>query len=197
MAQLPETRNSLLLQVRDPCDAAAWEQFVAVYRPAVYRFARRRGLQDADAEDLAQRVLMSVSQAIGSWEKDENRGTFRAWLLRVARNATINALARRPADAAKGGTSVLARLVQQAAKSDAIDELIEDEHRRAVFRWAAAEIRGEFHESSWLAFELTAIRQLAVEDAAARLDKSPGAVYAARSRIMRRLREKVHELGAE
>ena len=89
MAPLPETRNSLLLQVRNPRDAAAWEQFVAIYRPAVYRLARREGLQDADAEDLAQGVLLSVSKAIGEWEKDEKRGTFRAWLLRVARNAII------------------------------------------------------------------------------------------------------------
>ncbi|HJN10352.1 MAG: hypothetical protein QGG09_11400 [Pirellulaceae bacterium] len=53
MAQLPETRNSLLLKVRDPADADAWIEFAAIYRPVIYRLARRRGLQDADAEDLA------------------------------------------------------------------------------------------------------------------------------------------------
>jgi RNA polymerase sigma-70 factor (ECF subfamily) len=197
MAQLPETRNSLLLQMRNPRDAVAWEQFVEIYRPAVYRLARRRGLQDADADDLAQRVLMSVSKAIGKWEKDENRGTFRAWLLRVARNAIVNAVTRRPADSAKGGTSVLVRLNEQAATDNAVADLIEDEHRRAVFRWAAEEVRSEFHQSSWLAFQLTAVEQLSVEDAAAEVGKSAGAVYAARSRITRRLKQKIQELGAE
>lgn len=55
MSELPETRETLLLQLRDPADAAAWERFVAVYRPAVYRLVRRRGLQDAAADDLASR----------------------------------------------------------------------------------------------------------------------------------------------
>lgn len=197
MVQLPETRNSLLIQVRDSADSDAWEQFVAIYRPAVYRLARRNGLQDADAEDLAQRVLVSVSQAIGSWEKDEMRGTFRAWLLRVARNATINVLTRRPRDSAKGGTSVLTQLDNQQATCDEISELIEDEHRRAAFRWAAEEVRSEFRESSWLSFQLTVIDQLSVDEAADELGKSTGAVYAARSRIMRRLKQKVQEFGAE
>ena len=113
MVHLPETRNSLLLKVRDPADAVAWEEFVAIYRPLIYRLARRRGLQDADAEDLAQRVLVSVSEAIRTWEKDERRGTFRAWLLRVARNAIINALTRTRPDAAVGGTSVMEQLEAQ------------------------------------------------------------------------------------
>lgn len=87
MSQLPETRNSLLIKVRNTAQAEAWEEFSAICRPAVYRLARRQGLQDADAEDLAQRVLVSVSAAIPTWQKDESRGTFRSWLLRVARNA--------------------------------------------------------------------------------------------------------------
>ncbi len=70
MAELPETRESLLLKLRDPADAAAWERFVSVYRPAVYRFARRCGLQHADADDLAQQVVAAVlvepeEQALG------------------------------------------------------------------------------------------------------------------------------------
>jgi len=197
MAPLPETRNSLLLKVRDPADADAWKEFVAIYRPAVYRLARRRGLQDADAEDLAQRVLVSVSTAIQTWEKDESRGTFRAWLLRVARNAIINALTRRPPDAAVGGPGASEELDGRGAEYGAIDDLIEDEHRRAVFRWAATEVRSEFHETTWLAFQLTAVDGLSVEDAAAEIGKSTGSVYAARSRVMRRLKAKVVEFQSE
>ncbi len=197
MAQLPETRNSLLLKVRDSANAEAWEEFAAIYRPVIYRLARRRGLQDADAEDLAQRVLVSVSEAIRTWEKDERRGTFRAWLLRVARNAIINALTRTRPDAAVGGTSVLEQLEAHGGGNTAISDLIEDEHRRAVFRWSAAEVRAEFHEATWMAFQLTAVDGLSVEDAAAEIGKSTGSVYAARSRVMRRLKAKVVEFESE
>lgn len=197
MAQLPETRNSLLLKVRNPADGDAWRDFSEIYRPVIYRLARRRGLQDADAEDLAQRVLVSVSAALQTWEKDESRGTFRAWLLRVARNAIINALTRRPPDAAVGGTDVVAQLDAQGAQPSAIDELVDDEHRRAVFRWAAAEVKTEFQHATWLAFQLTAVEGQSIENAAAEIGKSTGSVYAARSRVMRRLKAKVLEFQCE
>ena len=193
MSEWPDTRETLLLKIRDPANAVAWEQFVAVYRPAILRLARRRGLQDADAENLAQQVLTSVSLAIGRWEKDDSRGTFRSWLLRIARNQIVNAITRRPRDIGRGGTSVMEQLEQHPAQEQAAMALIEDEHRRAVFRCAADEIRSEFHEATWLGFWLTTVEGLPVEAAAAELGKSVGSVYAARSRVMRRLKEKVHE----
>lgn len=197
MSELPETRESLLLQMRDPEDATAWEPFVAVYRPAVYRLARRRGLQDAEAEDLAQLVMVNVSRAIGGWQKDAARGTFRSWLLRIARNAIVNALSRGRLDAARGGTSVVEQLEQCSAAEDAIATLIDDEHRRAVFRWAADEVRPEFQEATWLAFWLTTIEDYSTARAAEELGKSVGSVYAARSRVMRRLKGKVREFDGE
>ena len=71
VTDFPETRESLIVRVKDPDDRDAWEQFVGMYRPVVYRVARRRGLQEADAQDLAQHVLMSVAGAIDQWEKRE------------------------------------------------------------------------------------------------------------------------------
>ena len=197
MTELPETSESLLLKLRDADDAAAWERFVAVYRPAVVRLARRRGLQAADAEDLAQQVMGSVSRAIGDWRKDPERGTFRSWLFRIARNACVNALTRRPRDAARGGTSVAEQLDRRPDAADAVDRLIEEEHQRAVFRAAAEEVAAEFEEATWLAFWLTTIDDLSVDQAAEELGKSPGAVYAARSRVMRRLKDKVRDLDGE
>ena len=104
VTEFPETRESLLAQVRSPANREAWDDFALIYRPVIYRLARRRGLQDADAQDLAQRVLMAVASAIGSWEKSNESVRFRHWLRRVARNAIVNALSRRPHDRAAGGT---------------------------------------------------------------------------------------------
>lgn len=193
MANLPETNESLLVRIRDPLDAAAWERFVALYRPAVYRLARRSGLQDADAEDLAQQVLANVARAIGNWRKDAERRNFRSWLMKIARNAILNELNRGRRDAARGGTSVLERLHSCQADHGELEKLVEDEHRRMIFRWVAAEVEPEFKPDTWLAFWMTAINGLPVERAAEELGKSPGAVYAGRSRIVRRLREVVRE----
>src|SRR5437870_3022128 len=92
MQESPATRASLLVRLRDGNDAAAWREFVRLYAPIIYGFARKRGLQDADAADLMQDVLRSVSGAMNRLEYDPVRGTFRGWLFTVTRNKVFNFL---------------------------------------------------------------------------------------------------------
>jgi RNA polymerase sigma-70 factor (ECF subfamily) len=106
----------------------------------------------------------------------------------------VNLLTRGGPVAAVGGTSVAEQLAEHPDPQDAIARLIEEEHLRSIFRLAAQEIREEFHEPTWQAFWMTTVEGASVERAAAALDKSRGAVYAARSRVMRRLKGKVVEL---
>ena len=197
MTELPDTRESLLLRVGDPANAEAWREFAAIYRPAVYRLARRRGLQDADAEDLSQRVLVAISQKIADWRPTSPQGAFRAWVSVIARNLALNALTRTPIDSGKGGTSVIARLARQPAREETgreqTDGEFEDEYRRALFRLTSDQIRHEFQESTWQAFWLTAVEGIPIAEAARRLGKSDGVIYAGRSRVMRRLKQRVRE----
>ena len=197
VTQFPETQESLLLQVRDPQDAAAWARFSQIYRPVVYRLARQRGLQDADAQDLSQQVLMSVASAIGRWEDRGEHVRFRHWLRRVARNAIINALTRRPKIEAVGGTSVSELLSEQPHPDDAICQQVDLEYRRELYLQAAERIRVDVQPETWLAFQRSVIDGICIEETAREIGKSTGTVYAARSRIMRRLREAVQEAEAQ
>src|SRR5262245_49664169 len=92
MPDAPPTRASLLVRIRDGRDHEAWGQFVELYAPVVYGFARKRGLQDADAADVMQDVLRSVASAADRLNYDPSRGTFRGWLYTVARNKVFNFL---------------------------------------------------------------------------------------------------------
>jgi RNA polymerase sigma-70 factor (ECF subfamily) len=147
-------------------------------------------MQHADAEDLAQQVLVSVSRAITRWENDPQRARFRTWLRRVTNNAIINALTRQMPDRAAGGTDFV---IDQPAAEGPDSERLRIEYRREVFRWAARRIRQEFHAGTWDAFWLSTVEGREVEQVARILGKTPGAVYAARSRVMRRLRQEVKE----
>jgi RNA polymerase sigma-70 factor (ECF subfamily) len=192
VSDYPETRASLILRLKNDADQAAWGEFVEIYWPIVYRLARRKGLQDADAEDLAQQVLASVAAAVHRWDPDRAPARFRTWLHRIARNRIINALTRRKPDRAAGGDSAEQTLADQAAGGPD-SELLRDEHRREVLHWAARQIRGEFAPDTWLAFWRTTVEGRSAAVVAAELGKSVGAVYTARSRVMKRLRDKVSE----
>ncbi|MEM7317053.1 MAG: sigma-70 family RNA polymerase sigma factor, partial [Planctomycetota bacterium] len=105
MDEFPETRSSLLLQIRADQHQDAWARFVTLYRPVIYRLARQRGLQDSDAQDLAQRVLMAIAGSIDRWQKEDESVRFRHWVRKIVRNAIINALSRRPPDVGDGSAS--------------------------------------------------------------------------------------------
>ena len=194
MPTLPETRASLILRLPDAADAAAWDEFTAVYGPLVYRLARRRGLQPADADDLVQEVLTAVARSVEDWLSNPNRGPFRAWLLAIARNLTINFLTRpRTRAMCTGDSSVARRLAQHAANGDAASEF-ELEYRREVFRWAAEQVRAAVTEKTWEAFWRTSVEEQPVGAVAMQLQMSVGSVYIAKSRVMARLRELIQRM---
>jgi RNA polymerase sigma-70 factor (ECF subfamily) len=192
MDDSPATRRSLIVKLQDPADSAAWGQFVAIYEPLVYRLARRKGLQDADARVLCQEVFQAVSRAIDRWEP--GRGSFRGWLSRIARNLLINFLTRRQhIPRGTGATSMLDLLAAQPAVDPSATAFFEAEYQRRLFRWAASEIRGEFAPGTWQAFWQTAVLDRNPSDVAAELGLSVGAVYVARSRVLSRLKRRIEE----
>lgn len=195
MHDAPTTRASLLLRLRDPGDDRAWTEFVDLYGPLVRRVARRAGLQEADAADLEQEVFRAVAGAIGRYDPDPGRGSFRGWLLRISRNLLLNLLAaRRRHPPGGGGTDLLALLEAQADPSSPDSAVFETEYRRRTFEWAAGQVSGEFRPATWQAFWRTAVGGEPAAAVAADLGLSVGAVYIARSRVLTRLRGKVEEL---
>jgi RNA polymerase sigma-70 factor (ECF subfamily) len=194
MEQTPVTRASLLVRIRDAKDHRAWQEFVGAYAPLVYGFARRRGLQDADAADLMQEVLRSVAGAAPRLDYDPKRGTFRSWLFTVTRNKVYTFLdGQRRRERGSGDSGVQERLEELPA-ADAEASEWDREYDRRLFAWAADEVRGEFQDATWQAFWGTAVDGQTPKQVAASLGLSVGAVYVAKSRVLARLRERVQEL---
>jgi RNA polymerase sigma factor (sigma-70 family) len=198
MSESPDTRASLLARLRGPRDEAAWAEFLGIYEPLVRRLARSRGLQEADADDLVQDVFRAVAGAIDRWDPDPARGSFRAWLCRIARNLTINLLAaRRPGAVGSGDTDVKRMLDRQPAPDGPDTALFDLEYRRRLFHWAIQQVRGQFGDATWRAFERTALGGERPAEVAADMGISPGAVYVYRNRVMARIRRKIEAIDPE
>ena len=183
-----------MIQVKDPSNRLAWERFVAIYQPVIYRIAVARGLQDADAHDLTQQVLMAVATAIPRWESSSPSARFHHWLRRVTRNAIINAVTRRKGELATGSSSVRDLLAEIEQPEPATQSLVELEVRRELYVIAAETVRAEVHEDTWRAFELTVVEGVSNADAAAILGKTLGTIYTCRCRVMQKLRAAVEKL---
>ena len=198
MSLSPETRLSLLARLRGPRDEEAWGQFVAIYDPLVYRLARQRGWQDADARELTQEILLAVAGAIGRWDADPSKGSFRGWLFRIARNLMVNFWKRRQRQPlAAGGSDMLERLAAQPADEGSDAAWFDEEYRREIFRWAAEQVRSEFREATWDAFWWTCVDGRPIANVAAQLGISTGAAYVARSRVMARLKQVIQTHDSE
>ena len=187
-ARLPATRQSLIVRMKDPHDVHAWSEFESIYRPAVYRFARHRNLQPADADDLAQRVMMAVSKKISEWNPDSQVGSFRAWVLTVTRNATANLLRERFA---------ITTVPIGDDWSEEENESMDWELKRSVFRRVASEVQREFNERTWQAFWQVAVEGKSVSETATNLEMSVGSVYTSKCRVLKRFRIRAEQLNRD
>jgi RNA polymerase sigma factor (sigma-70 family) len=198
MGGSPITRPSLLVRIRDTQDNQAWSQFVELYAPLIYGFARKHGLQDADAADLTQDVLRVVAKTIQGLDYDRQRGSFRGWLFTVVRNQVRNFVKRRrPYERGTGDTGAHELLKEQPAPEDDSAALWDQDYERQLFACAAKQVRSRVHESSWQAFWQTTVLGKNGKEVAQELKMTVAAVYLAKSRIMAQLKDLIRQLREE
>ena len=196
MSDTPVTRPSLLVRVRDRHDHQAWAEFVEIYTPLVYRYCRKHGLQDEDAADVAQEVLLGVAAGIPQFQYDRRQGSFRGWLLTIARRRLCDFFSTRQRHPQGSGKTAVLQMLE--GEPDQQEEAQWDhEFQRRMFDWAAQRVRDEFENSTWQAFWQTAVEAVPAKAVADRLGMSLGAVYVAKSRVISRLRLRIQEAVGE
>lgn len=179
-------------------EEAAWDRMAELYGPMVYVWCRQFGLRAEDAADIVQDVFAAIAGAIVSF-RGGRAGAFRSWLRAIMRNK-INDMFRRQDGQlpAEGGSSALRRLMQRPqpaapgkeGSTDGNDDRDDDEVRRYVVDM----VRAEFSDHIWRAFWRVAVDAQSPRDVAEELEMSVSAVYQAKSRVLRRLREGFRDL---
>ncbi len=189
------TTSFLLERLKDPADQAVWRTFTERYRPMIVRTARRLGLNQEDAQDAAQMALMAFFTAYREGKYDPQKGRLRHWLFGIARHWILNTFDKRkhrqvdvagPADQ----TDFFAR---QPA-DDPMERIWEQEWRESTLRTCMLQVRAEFDPKTLRAFELFAQEGLPAQQVANQLGMTSNAVFIAKHRVLKRIRELLPEM---
>ena len=187
------TSESLLLRLRTAgtqgIDQSAWQQFVSIYTPLIFHWARKIGLAENDAGDLVQEVLTLAFQKLPEFRYDATR-SFRGWLKTVTVNRYRELIRRKSAQQAVASHSVLEQL-QPVSNAESTWDL---DYARLLVREAMQPMKSHFQPATWEALSLVVGGGMPVETAAEQTGVSPWTIYSAKSRLMKRLREQLDGL---
>src|SRR5579862_736237 len=195
-APLPTTRVSLLGQLRqDPSDQASWDEFVEHYGRHIYRWCRQWKLQDADAEDVTQDILMKLTQKLRDFRYDPS-GSFRGWLKTVTHHAWRDFEERRRHTQRAAGDSFVEQQILSLEAREDLERKLEEAFDLELLEAAKARVRLRVAPHTWEAFRLLVLEGVPVVEVAARVHLQVAMVYVAKSKVQKMLREELEKIEA-
>ena len=187
------TSATLLNRVRSPLDQGAWNEFVERYGPRIYGWCRQWGLQEADAEDVTQDVLLRLARKMRGFAYDPSR-SFRGWLRTLTHHAWSDFLEDRKRPGAGSGDGEVRRALEQVEARDDLARWLDEEFTRALFEEASARVRLRVRPHTWEAFRLTAVEGKSGAEVAALLGMEVATVFVARSKVQKMLQDEARRL---
>ncbi|MBC8352708.1 MAG: sigma-70 family RNA polymerase sigma factor [Planctomycetes bacterium] len=190
----PGSTSSSLLEAVRAWDGEAWSRLVDLYGPVVYRRGLLAHFDDQTAKDVVQEVFTAVARSIGGFERQSQKGSFRAWLRTITDNKIRDVIRRRVSEPQGTGGTVAQTLLVEMSRPTTGDTsgFSDDDEKTLLIRQALARIKGEFKDHNWQAFWRMAVDGQTSEEVATELGLKAAAVRQAKVRILRRLK---HELG--
>jgi RNA polymerase sigma-70 factor (ECF subfamily) len=186
-----QTSISLMDQLRQsPRNAEAWDRFIRRYRPQIYGWCRTWGLQEADAEDVAQEVIAKLASKMASFQYDRSR-CFRAWLKTITQRALSDFIANR--SRVVGDQSITLLLENLEARAD-LERRIEEIFDRELLELAISRVRARIAPSTWDAFRLLTFEGRSGAEAASLLQIPVASVFVAKHRVSKMLKEELAQL---
>lgn len=191
-ATIPTTTTLLLDSLKNEQDSVAWEEFDARYRRVIEDFARSLGLKDDDAAEVAQQTLADFVQAYRNGRYERGRGRLHSWIIGIAQNKVVDVFRAR----ARGGGHASETSMGDLSDTERLTQVWDQQLRQTILRRALERLKTEtnFDDRTLQAFEMVALRGVAVEAAAEQCGMKPADVYVAKHRALAKLRQIVAEL---
>ncbi|HEV3263502.1 MAG TPA: sigma-70 family RNA polymerase sigma factor [Gemmataceae bacterium] len=188
------TRVTLLGRlVKDPTNQAAWSEFVDRYGPKIQAWCQEWHLQQADAQDVTQDVLVKLAEKLRDFRYDPS-GSFRAWLKTVTHHAWQDFRDSRERAGLGSGDSRVWEILQAVAAPDDLVQRLEKEFDREILEEAMVRVRLRVAPQTWEAFRLLALENLPGTQVAAQLHMKVATVFVARSKVQKMIRQEISKL---
>lgn len=191
-----EDTSQTLLDAAKCGVAEGWERLDKLYRPFIYTWLRGNDVAHQDADELAQATMAVVMQKLADFEHSGRAGAFRTWVRRIM----AFEIKRHWRDESTRNRHLGERgctIQHLESVADERNELVarwDREHDMHVLAQLLQEVTPEFSPTTIMAFRKSAIDEQPVSEVALELNLTEGAVYIARSRVLKRLREVAAEL---
>jgi RNA polymerase sigma-70 factor (ECF subfamily) len=200
--QAIHTRATLLNRLKDWNDQSSWQQFFDIYWQLIYRFARKAGLVDAEAQDVVQETMKAVAQHMPTFKYDPAKGTFKAWLLNQTRWRIIDQFRKRgpivPHHTSDGDTARTATIERVPDEKSLDWEAIwEADWEKTVLAEAMARVKCRLDPQKFQIFDFYVHREWPPEKVAQTFKVSVNQVYLVKNRVTEMLREEVRRLEQE
>src|SRR5262245_7173305 len=190
---IPPTRATLLARLRrDPTSEAAWDEFVDQYGRHIYRWCRRWRLQDADAEDVTQEILLKLARKLRDFAYDP-KSSFRGWLKTIAHHAWRDFVDSRGRGRAIGDENVWGLLQSVEAREDLVAKL-EEAFDYELLVAATVQVRLRIAPHTWQAYRIMGSECLPVAEVAGRVRLQVAMVYVAKSKVQKMLQQELQKL---
>jgi RNA polymerase sigma factor (sigma-70 family) len=184
------TSISLLELVRQhPREPDAWDRFVRRYRPKIYSWCREWGLQEADSDDVAQDVMVKLTEKMSNFRYDPSR-CFRAWLKTITQHAWSDLISSRYRAAEGKSIPMLSSL---EARAD-LEKRIEQTFDRELLDLAIVRVQERVAPTTWESFRLTALERHSGVETSLILDVPVASVFVAKHRVQKMLKEEIVRL---
>jgi RNA polymerase sigma-70 factor (ECF subfamily) len=184
-----DTSVSFLESLRDD-SGDAWRQLIDLYSPLIRRWLAKYGAEWDDMDDVSQEVLSVVVRRIPEFQRAPRVGAFRTWLRTITANCLRDHWRRKNRQPKSVGGSVFGEMIEQLQDSDSgISKLWDRDHDQHVTQYLLKQVRPDFADTTWQAFQRYAIDDRSAQEVAAELGISENAVFIAKSRVMTRLRQ--------
>jgi RNA polymerase sigma factor (sigma-70 family) len=197
--QTNRTRSSLLEKIKDPNDLRSWQEFYNLYSRLIYSVALKAGLTDGEAEEVRQETFISVAKKMDQFQYDRNVGSFRGWLIHTAKWRITDQLRKRPCQlrplknsGTRTGTGTIERIPDPAG--DKLEAIWEAELEQNILGTAVERVKRQVSGKQFQIFELYVLKKWPVLQVARTLRVSVGAVYLAKCRVSRLLKNEVKNL---